>query len=366
MVFLADLTNRELLFTYGIFGVQHGVAITEATKSMIAHLYSLLSSSAGRVDRLKVETHGTAPNTLQTTTFIAYWLCSEDYQKWLQTPNVKAFWDRLPDDAGVWREVMTVPKSRYMFAASQDVQWGLASLIDGLRQSNDEGYWGVYRHRLSDTPDNHTDPSDTFTSDYITETKAASMNGERKGQRVIKIPEREVSSSSPAIRKGRVHITDVPNNLCFVREGQRQSNVSKDELDLWLAKISPHARSWIDHLDTQRRKNGVLSFTTHLATEACVTSDEESSTATTPDALPETDQLAYFLDLAHFELAGRAHKGHVQLRKTVMEIYGPGGQMSQLGKAELFVELCVLKSEDLHAEYIGCTEGTGLMFLADI
>lgn len=38
----------------------------------------------------------------------------------------------------------------------------------------------------------------------------------------------------------------------------------------------------------------------------------------------------------------------------------------KIGKAVLFVEICVLMSDDLDAEYVGCREGTGLMFLEDI
>jgi len=37
------------------------------------------------------------------------------------------------------------PKSRYMFAASQRETFGLATML-GLKDSSDEGYWGVYRH----------------------------------------------------------------------------------------------------------------------------------------------------------------------------------------------------------------------------
>jgi hypothetical protein len=40
--------------------------------------------------------------------------------------------------------------------------------------------------------------------------------------------------------------------------------------------------------------------------------------------------------------------------------------MSRMGKAVLYVELCVLKSGDLDAEYIGCASNTGLMYLNDL
>ncbi|THV92347.1 hypothetical protein D6D26_08577 [Aureobasidium pullulans] len=351
MVFLADW-EKEHLFVYGIFGVQHKEGQTENTTAIVESLHSLLTSSAGQVDLLTNESHGLATETeLHTTTFVAYWLDATVYQVWASSGEVQHFWNTLYDDAGVWREVMTIPTSRYMFAANQNFRWGLTCLIDKLRASNDEGYWGVYRHRIGSK-------DDTFTSPYITAAKAKRTTDDIKkasGLRVLDIPA-EGPKSSSKVRLGRVRLKNIPDNICFVREGQRQPNIAKEELGLWLEKVAPHARSWIEHLDLHREKNGVLSFSTHVGQESKLTDSEAA----------ETDQLAYFLDLAHFEASGRAFKGHVQLRKTVMEMYGPGGPMEGIGKAELYVELLILKSDEFDAEYVGCLEGTGLMYLKNI
>ncbi|TVY71383.1 Phenylacetaldoxime dehydratase [Lachnellula suecica] len=357
MVFLANLDAPELLFTYALFGVQYHT-LTPSKAATIASLHKLLASSADRVDILREESHGHGldqnQNDLKTTIFVAYWLRSQDYQKLKDSEPFTKFWSSLPDDAGVWREVMTVPKSRYMYAASQPLKAGLACMLD-LRQSNDEGYWGVYRHRLAGNPDLYTDPSDTFTSPYTTSAK--SKNTAEKAV-IIDIPK----SFPKEIVKGKVRLSSPPDNICFVREIQRKSDLDTEELDAWLQQISPHAQSWITHLDQERNKTGVLSMSTHLAhTAKQSTSTEELVT----EAMPEANQLVYFLDLAHFEVAGKSHKGHVELRKTVMGLYGPGGKLSG-GKAALFVELCVLKSGDLEAEYVGCVAGTGLMYLRDL
>jgi len=364
MVFLADLEGEERVFTIGLFGVQHDV-LTLEKKSTIATLYSLLAQSAGRLDHLQDESHGPPRDGPHSTTFVAYWLRAEDYKGWKDTDAVQKFWNELPDDAGVWREVMTVPKSRFMHASSQPVKSGIAHLLN-LKQSNDEGYWGVYRHRLAANPDQHTDPSDKFVSPYVTTAKSK-LDPTKK---VIAIPK----AQSATIKLGRVRLSKVPDNLMFAREGQRQPNVSKEERDTWIESIAPHAQSWMKHLDSEREKTGVVSFTTHLGYEkptmrtSALTKNFDPSMDLEMDteAIAEANQLAFFLDLAHFEQAGRSHRGHVQLRKNTMEIYGPGGKMSQMGKAVLFVEICVLKPDDLDAEYIGCREGTGLMFLEDI
>ncbi|KAH6683392.1 heme-containing dehydratase protein [Halenospora varia] len=354
MVFLTDLDDSEYVFTYGVFGVQYDTLTPEKQKQ-IAELYCLLSQSANRVDHLQSQNHGLPSIGPSSCTFVAYWLSSEEYKKWKETSSWKEFWSGLPDDAGVWREVMTVPKSRFMHASNQEVESGMSSLLK-LKQSSDEGYWGVYRHRLSDTPDKHTDPNDTFTSPYVTSTKAGS------DKPVIDIPK----GVGTSIRLGRVK-PSIPNNLCFVREGQRQPHCPQEEIDAWMESITPHAQSWITHLNEERNKTGVVSLTTHLGHENPLFKSPTDPFANVEgERIPETNQLVYFLDLAHFELAGRSHRGHVQLRKNVMGLYGPGGKLSAMGKAALYVELCVLKSGDMDAEYIGCMEGTGLMYLNDI
>ncbi|CAD0109505.1 unnamed protein product [Aureobasidium uvarum] len=345
MVFLADWEDQQHVFVYGVFGVQHASSLTNNNKPTIDELHNLLTSSAGQVDLLIDESHGIeAGEKPRTTTFVAYWLDAATYQSWAGSSPVQHFWDTLPEDAGVWREVMKVPTSRYMFAANQDMRWGLTSLIDKLRASNDEGYWGVYRHRIGSK-------DDTFTSPYVTASKAKKV----ADHKILTIPT-QGPRIADGIRLGRVHVNNIPDNICFVREGQRQPNVAKEELGLWLEKVAPHAKSWIEHLDMHREKNGVLSFSTHVCEQSKLNDDDAA----------ETDQLAYFLDLAHFEAAGRAFKGHVHLRKTVMEMYGPGGPLDGIGKAELYVELLILKSKEFEAEYVGCLQGTGLMFLQDI
>ncbi|KAI5247872.1 hypothetical protein E4T43_01692 [Aureobasidium subglaciale] len=352
MVFLADWEDKKHLFVYGIFGVQHESHLTEAKKSTIDRLHNLLTASAGQVDLLVDESHGLeTEDKPHATTFVAYWLDATTYQLWAASDTVQHFWTALPEDAGVWREVMTIPTSRYMFAANQNARWGLTTLIEKLRASNDEGYWGVYRHRIGSV-------DDTFTSPYVTAAKAkkaTSKFNQPDACRVLDIPANGPRSSNET-RRGRVQIQNIPNNICFVREGQRQPNVAQEELGMWLEKVAPHAKSWIEHLDSHREKNGVLSFSTHVSKQSKLNNSDAA----------ETDQLAYFLDLAHFEASGRAFKGHVHLRKTVMEMYGPGGPMDGIGKAELYVELLIVKSDEFEAEYVGCLEGTGLMCLQDV
>ena len=356
VVYLANLESPGLVFTYGLFGVQHYDLTTEK-KKIILKLYNLLGQSADRLDHLQDESHGVTRDGPHSTTFVAYWLKSTDYEKWKTASEVEEFWNNLPDDAGVWREVMTVPKSRYMFAANQHETSGLAALL-GLKQSSEEGYWRVYRHRLSQNPDEHTDPTDTFTSPLV--SGATSVRD--VGKQVIDLSQ---AGLPPKIKYGKVKITNIPDNLLYCREGQRQPGLPKEELEDWKAKLAPHAVAWMNHLDEERNKNGVVSFTFNVGHEKpkdtfVLRADLEVDI----NAVAEANQLMYFLDLAHFEYAGRSFKEHVKLRSNTFEMYGKGGKHEH-GKLSIWVELCVLKSGDLEAEYIGCREGTGLMLFED-
>ncbi len=356
-LFLANLEPPGLVFTYGLFGVQHD-ELTAEKKKFISDLYNLLSQSAGRVDHLQDESHGVTRDGPRSTTFVAYWLKSADYENWKATSEVKQFWDNLPDDAGVWREVMTVPKSRYMFAANQHETSGLAALL-GLKQSTDEGYWRVYRHRLSQHPDEHTDPADTFTSAIV----AAAQVKPHAGKQVVDLSKSSVINK---IKIGRVKITNIPDNLLYCREGQRQPGLPKEELEDWKERLAPHAVAWMDHLDTERNKNGVVSFTFNVGHEKPnATFEPGADLEVDTNAVAEANQLMYFLDLAHFEMAGRSFKDHVKLRSNTFEMYGKGGKHAK-GKLSIWVELCVLKTGDLEAEYIGCREGTGLMLFENL
>lgn len=66
--------------------------------------------------------------------------------------------------------------------------------------------------------------------------------------------------------------------------------------------------------------------------------------------------------MSKFERAGRAHRGHVKLRKKFMEAYCPVGKMGNgVGKITLWEETSIMKGNEIQAEYIGCRDGTGFM-----
>ncbi|KAJ4152133.1 hypothetical protein NW765_017642 [Fusarium oxysporum] len=354
MGLLADLGGKDILFTWGLFGVQFDYLSFER-KEIIAKLHHLLSQSAGRVDLLRNE-NDASDKQYNSIVFIAHWQHRKDYETW-KIENLEPFWQNLPDDAGVWREVMTVPKSRYMFFTSSSVASGFASLV-GTKPGTDGGYWGVYRDRMAAHPDRYTAPGDTFTSPWASKPLP--------GRKLVNLEKQYPNK----IHTGRLRVTKIPDNICFIREMQAQSHKSKEDLDIWLQALKPYFRSWVDHLDTQHNKNGVLSFSTHVAIDSNNIRDQRPTDDTTmksDDGLEfETDQLMYFLDLGDFELAGRSFKDHVKLRSTALDLLRPGGKLFKTETLRFTVEICVIKAGDLDAEYVGCRNGTRLMILQDL
>jgi len=367
MSIVANLEGDNEPFAYGLFGAQFD-EFTDAKKLLVSTLYRLLAASAVQVDHLQDERYGSGEDDTgpTTTVFVASWRRADDYRRWMDSAPVRRFWDELPDDAGVWREVMTVPKSSYTFTASQPVASGAAALF-GVKFEDDDGKgsWGANRRRLQRTAAALASPPDDFASDFETSAKVKA----EPGKKTVTVPH-----SFPArIRRGRVKLTEPPNNLLFFRDGQRQPNLSPAEQQSWEEKLRPLARSWFGYLASNRNKHGVMAFEqligryhgegpAALDVDLDVGVDIKKGAASTL----ETAQMGYFLDLGHFELAGRSFKDHVTLVRTAIDLYGPGGPHSTDGRLSIFAEHIVVKSTNLDAEYIGCREGTGLMYLADV
>ncbi|KAK7992956.1 hypothetical protein PG988_001750 [Apiospora saccharicola] len=71
-------------------------------------------------------------------------------------------------------------------------------------------------------------------------------------------------------------------------------------------------------------------------------------------------QLLFWLDMSYMEHLGRWDKVHIKLRKDFLAAYGPGGAMAG-GELLLWVDLGILKGDEMDAEYVGCYEGTGFL-----
>lgn len=348
MVFLMESGPNDPLYVIALFGVQYE-DITPEKQKIASTLLKMLEASAGHVDCFLDDQHDGSSDGCSTILFAAYWASSSDYRSWWLQDEVQTLWSSLPDDAGVWREVMIVPESRFMHASTADKKTGMSLARKAkLQQSSNEGYWGVYRNRLA------ASKTDDLMSPYITASTPQTANGAAdKPTLQLANPTEEPKS----IRHGRVHLPKGIDNLAWVREYQSYVDVKEAEQEQWSEHLTPHVKAWMDHLDKERSKNGFLSFRMGVAVESA---ELENGNAASLRKINEMNQFAYVLDIAHFERAGKSFEQHRILRKNMMELMGPDWA------AHLMVELAVLKASDLEAEYVGCVEGTGLMFLEEV
>ncbi|KAK8018561.1 hypothetical protein PG991_007751 [Apiospora marii] len=292
-----------------------------------------------------------------------------DFKAWWESPDVISFWASLPDDAGFWRETVSLPATRAMYMCNKETPQGFGHCGELIPLTEKMGYWGAYRSPLTpETPD----------------TKFASP--------LPTLPEPRPLSDE--IRRGRTRITKFPDNICFVVEGQDYVAIPPPERAYWDENFDGLAKQWITNVMTAGSAKGLVSgrachafgsgkqlgassrrVTTqdangHGATanghDAGEDGDAVNSTPKDPSPLfPGLDytrqaQLLFWLDLSYMEHLGRWDEVHRKLRRGFLEAYGPHGAM-QGGDLLLWVDLGVLKADELDAEYVGCCEGTGFM-----
>lgn len=327
-------------FVYSIFGIQYPTSSEtppEPQHTLITTFTNLLPSS-NNIDKLIQPSTKTSTQTqtqITTHTWLIYWPSPTDYQKWWSQSTVTNFWTSLPDDAGMYREILTIPRTRTQFATNkQEPVVGMGRLSCGQYVSvlDKSGYWGCYRHRIP----------------------------EMAGDELDSLEKPPSNTSTPgAIRHGRVRICRAPENITFVVEGQDHSRITPEERNYWFENFNGLATQWMKDLSTATPAEGML--------DARLCYDPTSGRFQTGQLESQNYhrkiQLFYFLDFGHMLKLGMKNRAHVSLRRRFLEAYGPGGEMSEKGEIQLWVETSVLKAGGVDCEYVGCMEGTGLQAL---
>lgn len=318
---------------YSLFGIQRLPG--KDTEPLIKQFDTLITDIPTHIDNLEQDT------PVPTHIWLAYWPSPEAFQKWWTSDPVTTFWSSLPDDAGTYKEILTVPPGRTQHGTNKaDRPAGMAHLGDFESILDKSGYWGCYYDRMPDVTNENR-----FRSSFL-------RTPNRTG-----LPKRK-----PSIRSGRVQIQSLPDNICFVVEGQDHSVISPEERKHWFEHFDKPVENWIGDLVTAGPENGVLDARLCYAPESGMYRDSSAQ----PHALNfnRKVQLFYFLDMEAMEKIGRENAGHVRFRRKFLNDYGTAGVMGQLpGELCLWVEASILKGRDMECEYVGCVEGTGLMGL---
>ena len=199
---------------------------------------------------------------------------------------------------------------------------------------------------------------------------------------------------SDEIRLGRTRIVKFPDNINFVIEGQDYSAMPPAERMYWKENFDGITKQWVTNVMTAGPAKGMVSGRACHAfacgkqlgasssddTTKAATKDNNGTTTGSGDdddavtafvangggsLFPGLDyirqaQLLFWLDLSYMEYIGKWDKVHVKLRRDFFAAYGPGGVMEG-GDLLLWVDVGILKGDEMDAEYVGCYEGTGFM-----
>ncbi|RDW87016.1 phenylacetaldoxime dehydratase family protein [Aspergillus mulundensis] len=320
-----------------VFGIQALPSNNAGT--LIEAFDTLISPHAPSIENLEQN------DPVATRLWLSYWPSRASFDEWWSSPPVASFWSSLPDDAGVYREIMTVPPGRTQHGTNVLKQHnGMAKLGVFEDIGDKSGYWGCYYDRMADVT---RERRNEFRSS--TETRPARVSA--------------LAGTPANLHRGRVTINDLPENIAFVVEGQDHSLIQSKEKEYWMEHFDQPVTNWIRDLVDAGPQAGILE------TRLCY--DPSKGLYRSPKAQPPAlnynrkVQLFYFQDFEAMEKIGRENKGHIKLRREFLQSYGPGGAMGELpGKLCLWVEASLLKASEIEAEYVGCVEGTGFMGLS--
>lgn len=317
-------------FTVSLFGCQYHADTPSPDKLALIDAFNNIIRPAA------IHTEELEQSDVPTKVWMSHWASPQTFKSWWESPEVSAFWASLPDDAGFWRETVSLPATRAMHqAVAEDQRDGFGHCSERIVPLTERiGYWGAYRSRLT-----KAHPDDQFAS-----ALPAAPRPRPLGQNV---------------RPGRVRMTTLPDNLCFVVEGQDYGGMGDRERAHWDEHFDGLAKQWVTNVVTGGAEKGLVSA---RACHGFAGAKQLGATAAA-GIFPGLEynrqaQLLFWLDMSHMEHMGKHDPGHVKLVRKFREGYGPGGVMEG-GDLMLWVDVGVLKAEEVDAEYVGCYDGTG-------
>ncbi len=318
-----DYPGRVVGFPDGVSHVVHALygiqtSNAEAAAAFITALRDLAAQPAGPQHLERGRYRDAAGFDCEI--LLAYWTDIAAEQRWWTSAAVQSWWRALPLTdirTGYWREVLKPAKERFQYAAGVEDPAG-ASAILPLVPCKIFGYWGAYRDRL---PASHHD--------------------------LFRSPLAQVPSPQIQRTHGRRLTVRVPDNLCFIREGQGWERCETAEKQIWDEQMEPVLDRWVAFLGADPIATGCLSI------RDCQEVDVETGR---PNA--RRSQLAFLLSLGHIEQAARTQPTHLAVHGSFIAMYT---EPRFTPRMHVWVEVLILKHDELVTEYVNCHPGTGLL-----
>ncbi|WP_159803481.1 phenylacetaldoxime dehydratase family protein [Arthrobacter zhaoguopingii] len=248
-----------------------------------------------------------------------YWRTDEQYEGWWNRPEVRSWWENLPldgPDGGTWRETMATTAGRHQYATGQKAPAGPSAFLP-LTPSPHFGFQGAYRARMADS------------------------SFDRLGNDIRELPE-----PRPADSLGRRLTVSLPENVCFIREGQTWDDCSEAELQVWQRQMNPVIGSWVSELERNPVGTGCISI------RDCIEQDGGGKD------LERRSEIAFLLSLGHIEKAARKNPSHLALMNAFTSMYAEATFDPTMN---IWVEVQIPHTGKLEAEYINCHGLTGFL-----
>lgn len=299
-----------------IIGIQHREP--KIVKEVASTLGQLMSAGfkPGNLERFEF----LDPQNYSNEVFIGYWLHERDFKAWRESEDVANWIENLSLDVGapgVWLEVMTAPVDRYQYGAPVVQKDGLATLGE-LAKSDKFGYWGGYRDRVP------ASVNDRFESPLPGLPKAALKQS--IGQRIQ---------------------LSIPDNVCFIREGQDWSKAGEEERNVWKTTMDEVVRSWTGILVERAADSGTLNLRSMNDLDAA-----------SGERLDKQTQVAFLLSLDGIERAARTWKEHLAVHSSLIRMFREATFKPTMN---IWAEMFILKTGDMKPLYVNCHPHTGLL-----
>ncbi len=256
---------------------------------------------------------------MPTSVLMAYWPERDTSQRWWSSAAVTRYWRGLPHDGdtGYFHERMSIPRERFNYAAGTEDKHGSAAVFE-LEACATFGYWGAYRDRLP------ASKTDGFES-----------------------PLTAVSVSPDKYTRGRRLSVSIPDNLCYIREGQGWGKCGAEERKIWDHEMNGVIDKWVERLGEDPVATGCLSI------RDCIEVDPANG-----ETIARRSQIAFLLSLAHIEQAARTDPAHLAVHGAFVKMYREPRFTPQM---HVWVEIGVMKHDEVDTEYVNCHPRTGLL-----
>ena len=254
--------------------------------------------------------------------YICYWQDESSYHAWSDSSLFCEWWQdeaRLSEDAGYWREVIHIPKSRLETLFSSKDGAGMASMATKFTgEIKEHAYWGGMRDRIEDSEDN------SFESSYG-DTLLPLDKVDSKGKRLKVTP---------------------PENLCLIRSAQNWIECKDEELAIYENEVQPSLVEGMNYIRDNPIETGCISC--RFMDELTMSGSEQS----------KTFGMAYFLTMGHLEAWAKSHPSHLAIFRNFNNMVRKLNFQLDL---KLWHEVVVLPMGEHLFEYVNCHPQTGLL-----